>query len=153
MKFIIVVLLSIFSLSAWSESASTSFRVTATVDAGCGVRAENVDFGVLTSAAAQTEKFTITVGCTSKVDGRLTLASTNPSDIGGTTRYLKSGSDDRIPYEIYQGNNLVGITTDISVTLTGASSTSLDFTAVRSALVEIPEAGAYSDTVNVVFDF
>ncbi|HKU96359.1 MAG TPA: spore coat U domain-containing protein [Vineibacter sp.] len=86
--------------SAWAQTATTSFTVTANVIAACVVAAANLAFGDYnpTSATALDGSTTVTVTCTPGTN--YTIALNNGANFT-TTRRMASGAN-FLGYELYK---------------------------------------------------
>ncbi len=135
---------------AIAGTASTTFQVTATVDATCGVSATDLAFG--TYAGSQTDNTsTITVTCTNTTPWNIGLNAGTSSGATVTTRAMTGPGSATLNYALYSDSghstnwgNTVGTDT---VSGTGTGSTQDKTVYGRVAGSQYPAPGSYSDTI------
>jgi len=147
--------LGIASTPASAANTSTTFTVSATVQATCVIAAGNLAFGTYTGAALPATS-TITVTCTNTTPYNVLL---NPGATTGalvTTRQMKNGAN-LLNYSLFSNAGLTAnwgqtIGTDtVAGTGSGATQTLTVYGNVPASQYVVP--GSYTDTVTATISY
>ncbi|MGG7054412.1 Csu type fimbrial protein [Nitrosomonas sp. ANs5] len=157
---VIVVVAWVLSLSqtAYSETATTTFSVSATVDTSCLVEATPLAFGNYdpTAASDLDGANTVTVTCTTGTPYTIGLNAGIGDGATVSVRKMTSGSN-TLEYTLYQDasrttlwGNTIGTDT-LGATAVAAPTVHNVYGRVFSG--QPAPAGAYADTITVTLDF
>jgi spore coat protein U-like protein len=155
-RFIVPVLLAVLpwaEAGAQAKEAQTTFRVTARVDAVCGVTVADLDFGAYTGAAAPVQVSTnLTMTCTPQTLYQIGFnEGTSPGSQINDRKLAAGGTT--LNYQLYRDASHLQIWGNTSGTDTvGGTASGLE--QVIPVYGQIPgsqlaPAGAYSDTITV----
>lgn len=133
-----------------SSTATTTFGVTATVNATCTVAATSLAFGTYSSAVANAQS-TITVTCSNTTPYNVGLNAGVATGATVTTRQMTGPSGATLNYALYQNSgettnwgNTSGTDT-VSGTGNGAAQSLTVYGQIAAG--QYPAAGSYTDTV------
>ena len=149
----------LFANSTLAATATTTFKVTATVASSCKVTATDLDFGAYDPLAAALDgTSTITATCTAQTP--YTIGLDAGLKAGGTTTRRMTGDDTAttlLSYELYSDTNRTaiwgagGTTTVAQSALTGGA---LNYTVYgRIPASQYVPAAYYTDTVTVTVTY
>jgi spore coat protein U-like protein len=151
-----VVLLLVNEQSAQAATTTTTFQVTATVNAACSVAATNLAFGVYDpSAAANVNTGTVTVTCTKATAYDIGLNAGIASGATVTSRQMKHATLADLIYSdagrTTNWGNTVGVDT---VNVASALGTAEIHTVYgRAPTGQYVSAGSYADTITVTVTY
>lgn len=103
----LAIALAALSGSAMAGSATTTFQVTATVNASCAIAATNVNFGSVTPAANgdATATGSITATCTKTTPYTLAINAGSGTIANRTMAGADSANTDKLAYNLYTGSD------------------------------------------------
>jgi spore coat protein U-like protein len=148
--------LSIFSLPALAATATTTFNVTATVQATCLISANNLGFGTYTGTVINLTT-TMSVTCTNSTPYNVGLNAGTAGGATVTTRAMSGPGGATLSYGLYQDSghstnwgNTVG--TDTKSGTGNGSAQSLTVYGQLTA-AQYPSPGSYSDTITATITY
>jgi len=155
-----VALLALSGQTVQAATTTTTFQVTATVNAACSVSATDMVFGVYDpSAAANVNTSTVTVTCTKATAYDIGLNAGIATGATVTTRQMKHATlADLINYFLYSDSgrttnwgNTVGVDTVNVASATGAAENHTVYGRVPTG--QYVSAGSYADTITVTVTY
>ncbi|UOA09793.1 spore coat U domain-containing protein [Methylobacter sp. S3L5C] len=155
-----VVLLMLSGQAIQAATTTSTFQVTATVNAACSVSATNLAFGIYNaSAAANDNTSTITMTCTKATAYDIGLNAGIASGATVTSRQMKHATlTDLINYSLYSnagyttnwGNT---VSTDTVHVASASGAAELYTVYGRIASNQYVTAGSYADTITVTVTY
>jgi len=143
-------------LSAYATTATTTFGISATVVASCGVSATALAFGNYTGAVATTSS-TLTVTCSNSTAYNIGLSVGSGTNATVTTRSMTGPNSASLSYQLYQDSGYstywgqtVGTDT-LAGTGTGAAQAITVYGQIPAS--EYVAAGSYSDTITATITY
>jgi spore coat protein U-like protein len=139
-----------------SPTASTTFQVTATVQATCLISASNLAFGTYTGAQVQATS-TISITCTSSTPYNVGLDPGTSTGASVSTRKMSGPTGSLLPYALFRDSaysnnwgNTVGTDTEAG-TGNGSVQTLTVYGQLASGQYVIP--GSYVDTITATVTY
>jgi len=153
---IAVAALSLFALPALATTATTTFNVTATVQATCLISANNLGFGTYSGTVINLST-TLSVTCTNSTPYNVGLNAGTATGATVTTRAMSGPGGATLSYDLYQDNghstnwgNTVGTDTK-SGTGNGSAQTLTVYGQLPAG--QYPTPGSYSDTITATITY
>ena len=151
-------ILLLATATAYAQTATTTFQVTATVSSGCVISATNHDFGVYTTSSPTDNingSNTLTATCTLALPYTLGLdAGIGTGATAVARKMTHTNGTDMLEYSLYQAADRLAVLSDV-LTLSGVGTgLAIDHTAFGKipANQNVP-AGNYADTVTATISF
>jgi spore coat protein U-like protein len=147
-----IVALGLVSAPAQAGTATTTFAVTATVQATCSVTATAMAFGTYIPTAASANTSTISVTCTNGTPATFLLSAGSGTGATVTNRLLQNGTT-MLPYGLFSNaaHSTNFGTTPTTVNGTGSAVVTTVYGQILSAQYVTP--GSYTDSITATVTY
>ena len=140
-----------------AATATTTFRVTATVLSACTVSATALAFGNYSSAVVNTATSAITVSCVASTPYTIALDAGLNGILNGasTTRAMSNGAGANLGYNLYLDAARATVWANGAANSASGTATLSTTTTVYGAIPASQTAapGSYADTINVTLNY